>query len=85
VYINVLTEVTTTTTTTITTTTTTTTTIPIGAVVVINEFVSDPSSGEEWIELYNKGDTDANLTGWTIEDNTATPATLSGTLHHLTT
>ena len=80
VYINVLTEVTTTTT---TTTTITTTTIPIGAVVVINEFVSDPSSGEEWIELYNKGDTDANLTGWTIEDNTATPATLSGTLASL--
>lgn len=39
--------------------------------VVINEFVSDPNTDEdEWIELYNKGSSEVNLTGWTIEDNT---------------
>jgi len=38
--------------------------------IVINEFVSTPSEGSEWIELYNKGDSDVNLTEWTIEDGT---------------
>ncbi|MHC1603436.1 MAG: lamin tail domain-containing protein, partial [Candidatus Syntropharchaeales archaeon] len=46
--------------------------------VVINEFVSNPSSGNEWIELYNLIDSDVLLDGWTIEDNTASPASLDG-------
>ena len=45
---------------------------------MINEFVSNPSSGNEWIELYNLIDSDVLLDGWTIEDNTASPASLDG-------
>jgi len=30
-------------------------------------------SREEWLEIYNPGSTDANLTGWSIEDNTESP------------
>lgn len=48
--------------------------------VVINEFVSDPAEGEEWIEIYNKKSFDINLTGWTIEDGVGTISTLSGTI-----
>ncbi len=48
--------------------------------VVINEFVSDPADGEEWIELYNKQTFDINLTGWTLEDGVGTIFTLSGTV-----
>ena len=37
--------------------------------IIINEFVSDPVSGEkEWIELYNTGTSDADLIGWQIHD-----------------
>jgi hypothetical protein len=52
---------------------------PAEEVVVINEFVSD-SIGEEseWIELYNPGDSEINLTGWTVEDGTTSPFDLSG-------
>lgn len=48
--------------------------------VVINEFVSDPAEGNEWIEIYNKQTFDINLSGWTLEDGVGTIATLSGTL-----
>jgi len=48
--------------------------------VVINEFVSDPTDGPEWIELYNKKSSDINLAGWTLEDGVGTIATLSGTI-----
>src|SRR3989344_2225625 len=34
------------------------------AQVVINEFVSDPSSGSEWIELLNISSSEINLNGW---------------------
>lgn len=34
--------------------------------IVINEFAS--SNETEWVELYNKGSTDINLSGWTMED-----------------
>ncbi|PIN95560.1 hypothetical protein COU56_01230, partial [Candidatus Pacearchaeota archaeon CG10_big_fil_rev_8_21_14_0_10_31_9] len=47
--------------------------------IIINEFVSD--SNEEWIELYNTGDTDVNLNGWTIEDNTGSKYNLSGSIN----
>lgn len=36
--------------------------------IVINELYPDPSSGEEWIELYNNSDEVVNLDGWAIED-----------------
>jgi len=47
--------------------------------VVINEFVSDPETGQkEWIELYNNTTSTINLSGFTIEDGVGTIATLSG-------
>ncbi|CAN5298672.1 hypothetical protein BH10PAT2_BH10PAT2_1180 [soil metagenome] len=49
--------------------------------VIINEVHPAPSTGNDWIELYNPTIQVANLTGWTIEDSastlTTTP-TLSG-------
>ncbi|MFZ5363880.1 MAG: lamin tail domain-containing protein [Patescibacteria group bacterium] len=48
--------------------------------VVINEFVSDPADGEEWIELFNNKGADVNLTGWILEDGTGTITTLSGAI-----
>ncbi len=48
--------------------------------VLINEFVSNPSEGGEWIELYNATQRNFDLTGWTIEDATGKPFTLDGTL-----
>ena len=37
---------------------------------VINEFMANPTTGTEWIELYNPTAGQVNLAGWTIEDNT---------------
>lgn len=48
--------------------------------VVINEYVYNPSSGNEWIELYNKTNSDINLSGWTLEDSLGTTRTLSGAI-----
>jgi len=36
--------------------------------IVINEFLSDPADGEEWIELYNTGTSSVNLEGFTLSD-----------------
>ena len=36
--------------------------------IFINEIMYNPASGNEWIELFNAGDTEVNLTGWTIKD-----------------
>jgi len=38
------------------------------AEVVINEFVSDPDSGSEWIELWNDSSAEVNLSGWNWTD-----------------
>ncbi len=47
--------------------------------ILINEFMPNPISDEsEWIELYNKTDSQISLDNWTIEDNTAKPKSLSG-------
>lgn len=35
---------------------------------VINELVSDPEDGPEWIEIYNKTNSEINLSGWNIQD-----------------
>lgn len=40
--------------------------------VVINEIMYDPATGDEWVELYNPGDTDVNLTGWYLNDAVGT-------------
>jgi len=36
--------------------------------VLVNEFLANPSTGDEWIELYNPTGEDISLDGWTIED-----------------
>ncbi len=48
--------------------------------VVINEFVSDPAEGEEWIEIFNNKDSDIDLTGWKVEDGVGTIVTLGTTI-----
>lgn len=51
-------------------------------VVVINEAMVDPAGadpGLEWIELFNAGDGDADLTGWTLEWYKSDPEEPSGT------
>ncbi|KKQ18019.1 MAG: Nucleic acid binding OB-fold tRNA/helicase-type, partial [Berkelbacteria bacterium GW2011_GWA1_36_9] len=36
--------------------------------IIINELYPDPTSGEEWIELYNNSAEDVNLKNWILED-----------------
>ncbi len=51
--------------------------------IVINEVLVNPDgddSGNEWVELYNAGPNDANLTGWAISWYKGDPAAPSGTL-----
>jgi hypothetical protein len=49
--------------------------------VVINEFVSDPESGQdEWIELYNSSDGPISLEGWYISEGSGKHTTLEGVL-----
>jgi hypothetical protein len=54
-------------------------TFSIGAVpavkVVINEFMSNNAT--EWVELFNNGSIDVDLTGWTLEDEGGTSKSLS--------
>lgn len=38
--------------------------------IVINEVIPAPSSGPEWVELYNTGDTTIDVSGWRIDDDT---------------
>ncbi|MFH2136606.1 MAG: lamin tail domain-containing protein [Patescibacteria group bacterium] len=53
---------------------------PVGAL-LINEFLADPADGEvEWIEFYNPGDAQIDLTKWTVEDGGETATTLSGSV-----
>lgn len=57
--------------------------------ILINEFVSDPESGSEWIELLNNSSSEINLTGWQWTDlaspggeteHESSPRSLSGTI-----
>jgi len=49
--------------------------------VLINEFVSDPVSGEEeWIELYNTTSQTVNLTEWFLMDGSGKKTMLEGSL-----
>lgn len=46
----------------------------LGAAIVINELVSDPSGtddGNEWVELYNPGATSVDVSGWVIASGTS--------------
>ncbi len=51
--------------------------------ITINEFVSDPDSGNEWVELYNSSTSSLDLAGGYICDSrntTSTCKTISGTI-----
>ncbi|HBQ51270.1 TPA: hypothetical protein DD690_04805 [Candidatus Daviesbacteria bacterium] len=47
---------------------------------VINEFMANPSSGYDWVELYNPTTSSVDLTNWILVDSTSTMKTLSGTI-----
>ncbi len=49
--------------------------VPSTSRILINEFVSDPSEGKEWIELFNVSTTSVNLMGFTLNDGTGVVAT----------
>ncbi|MDY6864751.1 MAG: lamin tail domain-containing protein [Halobacteriota archaeon] len=51
---------------------------PTSPLVVINEFISNNAT--EWVELYNKGSTDLDLSGWTMKDGGGNIKTLSGVI-----
>jgi hypothetical protein len=46
--------------------------------VLINEFVSYPATGNEWVELYNSSGGKLSLDGWTITDGSGAATTLAG-------
>jgi|GEM_PF-1113327 len=47
--------------------------------ILINEFVADPSDGEnEWVELTNKESAEIDLTGWALADGSEQTTLLSG-------
>ncbi|MDO8505894.1 MAG: lamin tail domain-containing protein [bacterium] len=48
--------------------------------ILINEFVSDPEDGPEWVEIYNVGNLSVDLEGWWIEDGTEAKTKLTGTI-----
>jgi len=50
--------------------------------VIINEFVYNPSTGNEWIELFNKTGEDINLENWQLVDDNdlSSDLSLTGTL-----
>ncbi len=50
--------------------------VEVAPEVAINEFMSDNAT--EWVELFNNGSSDVNLTGWTLEDEKGNSKSLSG-------
>ena len=38
------------------------------AQIVINEMLATPSSGNDWIELFNSSEEDINISGWILDD-----------------
>jgi hypothetical protein len=50
-------------------------------IILINEILPDPNDGEkEWIELYNAGDVDVVLDGFTLSDAVGVVASPTGTI-----
>ncbi len=49
--------------------------------IVINEFVANPSSGDDWVELYNPTGSDISLDGWTLNDSSSEIESLSGVIN----
>lgn len=41
--------------------------------VVINEIMPHPSSGSDWIEIYNNSGADIDISGWSVSDSTSDP------------
>ncbi len=62
------------------TTTPTTTAFAVTPPLKINEFLPNPSTGEEWIEIYNPSASTVDLTGWKIFDSIGEIATPTGTI-----
>lgn len=46
----------------------------ISAEIIINEIMPNPSTGQEWIELYNNSTQDASLSGYLLEDQLTSPS-----------
>lgn len=55
---------------------------PQAFTIKINEFLANPSSGQEFVELYNLGPDPATLTGWQVDDREgdAKPKVITETL-----
>ncbi len=49
-----------------------------GSSIKLNEFLPNPSSGSEWVELYNNGATAVDLNGWQIRDAGGTASATIG-------
>src|SRR5262245_10573559 len=41
--------------------------------ILINEFMPRPSTGAEWVELFNPNPIDVDLSGWKVDDDTISP------------
>ncbi len=50
--------------------------IPDTGNIVINEFMANPSSGDDWIELYNNNSELIEIGDWTLEDTTSVMHTI---------
>lgn len=48
--------------------------------VVLNEFIAHPSSGNDWVEIYNPTASAVDLSGWTLVDTTSVMKNLSGNI-----
>lgn len=51
--------------------------------VFITEFMANPNSGNEWVELFNNNDSEINLNGWYLDDISGgggSPRLISGTI-----
>lgn len=59
--------------------TATPTPLPTGSV-FLTEFMACPTSGNEWLELYNANETTIEVTGWQVIDISNNKKTLTGTI-----
>ena len=48
--------------------------------VVINEFMANPSVGDDWVELYNPTENTVCLSGWTLNNSSSQMKALSGNI-----
>ncbi len=50
------------------------------SLIKINEFVANPVSGNDWVELYNNGSSSVDLSGWRLNDSGSEMESLSGSI-----